>query len=234
MQSDVAIHNLTVPAEHAALAALIGQVWVAPAGCPAVATDLLAALAHFGGYVAGAWTAGGQLAGGAYGFLGRHHGEPVLHSHTVCVAPGAERQGIGARIKHHQRAWAAERGLAAITWTFDPLVRRNASFNLTKLGAVITDYEVDFYGPLRDATNAGDETDRAVAVWAVDDRRREPARDRSVRVFVPDDIVALRHTDPATARVHRLRVRDELGARVRAGWRATAMSRDGWYTVEPP
>jgi predicted GNAT superfamily acetyltransferase len=234
----VSIRTLTTPAEHAGLVALIGRVWVDPAGCPATGTDLLAALAHFGGYVAGAYTTDGELAGGAYGFVGRHHDEAVLHSHTVCVAPGAEHHGIGGALKHHQREWAARHGLAAVTWTFDPLVRRNAYFNLTKLGAVIVDYEIDFYGPLHDDVNAGDETDRVVVAWPVDERARasaEPHDTRdTARVFVPDDIVALRRTDSARARAHRLRVRGELGARVHDGWRATSMSRDGWYTVEAP
>jgi predicted GNAT superfamily acetyltransferase len=227
---------LTTPAELAALVALIGSVWVDPAGCPPAATDLLAAFAHFGGYVAGAYTDDGGLAGGAYGFVGRHHDDAVLHSHTVCVAPGAQRQGIGGSLKHHQRAWAADRGLAAVTWTFDPLVRRNAYFNLTKLGATIVGYEIDFYGPLRDAVNAGDDTDRALVAWPVAERARSAEHDAhdATRVFVPDDIVALRQSDAAAAREHRTRVREELGARVRAGWRATVMSRDGWYTLEAP
>ena len=234
----VSIRTLTAPAEYAALVALIARVWFDPAGCPPVATDLLAALAHFGGYVAGASTADGELAGGGYGFVGRHHDEAVLHSHTVCVAPGAQHRGIGGTLKHHRRAWAADRGLAAVTWTFDPLVRRNAYFNLTKLGATVVGYEIDFYGPLRDSVNASDETDRALVAWPVDTRDgdsevRTDTRD-TARVFLPDDIVALRRSDPAAARAHRTHVRAELGRRVRDGWRATAMSRDGWYTLEAP
>ena len=38
-------------------------------------------------------------------------------------------------MKLHQRAWAAASGLTWITWTFDPLVRRNAWFNIEVLGA---------------------------------------------------------------------------------------------------
>jgi predicted GNAT superfamily acetyltransferase len=237
VQGDVAIRMLATPAEYAALVALIGGVWIDPDGHPAVATDLLAALAHFGGYVAGAFADDGALVAGGYGFVGRHGIEPVLHSHTVCVAPGLEHRGLGYALKHHQRSWAAAQSLAGVTWTFDPLVRRNAYFNLTKLGACIVGYEVDLYGPLRDGTNAGDETDRAIAWWPVADSPTPPTSDtpeRCARVFVPDDIVELRRRDPAAARVHRTRVRDELGARVRDGWRATAMSRDGWYTVVAP
>jgi predicted GNAT superfamily acetyltransferase len=236
VETDVAVRLLERSSEHAALVGLIGSVWIDPDGHPAVSTDLLAALSHFGGYVAGAWDGDGTLAGGGYGFVGRYRGQPVLHSHTVCVAPGIEHRGIGYAIKQHQRGWAAAKDLRAVTWTFDPLVRRNAYFNITKLGACIAGYEVDLYGPLRDATNAGDETDRAVVWWPVTDVDQQPATasDQAVTVFVPDDIVALRAHDPAAARAHRMRVREELGARVTDGWRVIAMSRDGWYTLDPP
>ena len=62
-------------------------------------------------------------------------------------------------------------GMAKIVWTFDPLVRRNAMFNLARLGARATRYEVDFYGPVRDAINGEDETDRLVVEWATSGRR---------------------------------------------------------------
>ena len=58
-----------------------------------------------------------------------------------------------------------ERGLSTITWTYDPLLRRNAWFNIGKLGARAVGYLVDFYGAMEDAQNGGDESDRAVALW---------------------------------------------------------------------
>src|SRR5205823_11838936 len=67
--------------------------------------------------------------------------------------------------KLHQRDWVLARGVTWIEWTFDPLIRRNAYFNLTRLGAVIVGYEPDLYGAMRDATNAGEESDRVVARW---------------------------------------------------------------------
>lgn len=58
-----------------------------------------------------------------------------------------------------------------MTWTYDPLVRRNAYFNLTKLGARPRGYLVDFYGPMADAINAGDESDRLDMEWRLRDER---------------------------------------------------------------
>jgi predicted GNAT superfamily acetyltransferase len=72
---------------------------------------------------------------------------------------------IGAALKWHQRSWAIQNGYETITWTFDPLVRRNARLNLLKLGVYVCDYYEDFYGDMADALNAGDATDRAMARW---------------------------------------------------------------------
>src|SRR5581483_10885895 len=92
---------------------------------------------------------------------------------------------LGYELKQHQRTWALDRGLTAIEWTFDPLVRRNAYFNLVKLGAEIIRYEPDFYGPMRDATNAGDESDRVVTRWKlIDDRRAWPVADEAHAVAI--------------------------------------------------
>ena len=53
-------------------------------------------------------------------------------------------------------------------WTFDPLVARNAWFNLGKLGAVADRFGRAFYGEMTDEINAGDRTDRLVVRWDLD------------------------------------------------------------------
>ena len=60
-------------------------------------------------------------------------------------------------------------------WTTDPLIRRNAYFNLAKLGAEAPEYLVDFYGQMPDAFNAGDESDRLLIRWHLDAKRAEAA-----------------------------------------------------------
>src|SRR6266545_2694241 len=60
---------------------------------------------------------------------------------------------------------ALARGIERAEWTYDPLVRRNTYFNLTKLGATAVAYHADFYGGMDDAINAGHPTDRCVALW---------------------------------------------------------------------
>ena len=60
------------------------------------------------------------------------------------------------------------------TWTFDPLVRANARFNLVKLGAVAVAYLTDFYGEMQDGINAGDRSDRCAVKWELDDPGPRP------------------------------------------------------------
>ena len=54
------------------------------------------------------------------------------------------------------------------------------------------------------------------------------------RCRVPDDIVALRETQPELALQWRHALRDTLGAAVADGYQATGMDRDGWYTLTRP
>jgi len=153
---------------------LFEEIWrPAPDSPPPVTAELLRALAHAGNYVAGAW-AGGRLAGACMGFLsapGSASAGAALHSHIAGVAPGTQRRGVGFALKVHQRAWALDHGLPLAVWTFDPLVARNAWFNLTKLAAVASEYLPDFYGPMTDAINAGDASDRLLVAWRLDDPR---------------------------------------------------------------
>ena len=95
----------------------------------------------------------------------------TLHSHATAVMAAGRGRRIGWAVKLHQRCWAMAAGLDTITWTFDPLVRRNAWFNLAKLGARPAAFEVDFYGAIADAVNAGDESDRLVLAWQLRSER---------------------------------------------------------------
>jgi predicted GNAT superfamily acetyltransferase len=165
----VAVRTLHRIEELATAEALFAATWP---GQPPATAALLKAIEHAGGYVAGAFAAETpagrprEMLGAAAGFLAAHPG-PALHSHLAAVVPAARGLGVGYALKIHQRAWAAEHALTAVTWTFDPLVRRNAWFNISKLGAAVEEYLIDFYGPMDDGINDGDASDRLLAVWPV-------------------------------------------------------------------
>jgi predicted GNAT superfamily acetyltransferase len=62
-------------------------------------------------------------------------------------------------------------GLDHITWTYDPLLSRNAYLNIAKLGAVCDTYRRSEYGDMRDALNAGLPSDRFQVDWWINTRR---------------------------------------------------------------
>jgi predicted GNAT superfamily acetyltransferase len=154
------VTELTTRAMHEAATALFAQVWQDQSMSP-TNPELLKALEHTGNYVAGAFL-GDQLVGASVGIFAV---DRSLHSHVTGIAPESRGLGVGYALKQHQRAWALARGVDTITWTFDPLVRRNAFFNLHKLGACLTAYLPDFYGAMTDSINAGDLSDRLFVCW---------------------------------------------------------------------
>jgi len=88
-----------------------------------------------------------KLVGFAFGFLGREHGQTIIHSHMLAVLDAYRHLDLGLRLKQAQRERALAMGVHEMTWTFDPLQSRNAHFNFAKLGVVSETYKVDFYGP---------------------------------------------------------------------------------------
>ena len=232
MTGELEIRLLESPDDMASLVTVLQQVWDTTA--PIVNVELLRAMAHSGGYVAGGFDHD-RLVGASFGFLARHRGELALHSHVTGILPGVQHSGVGRSIKLHQRDWAAARDLAWITWTFDPLVRRNAWFNLEVLGAHVSEYAVNFYGPMTDSINAHDESDRLVVAWPTDPtvaRPAAPADSTTVHVDTPEDIVFLRRTDPSEGMEWRRRVRKELGERIDARATVTGFTREGQYVLQ--
>lgn len=121
-------------------------------------------VARTGGLVLGAYAAG-QLVGFAFAFLGRVDGRSVLFSQLTAVDPSQQRRGIGRALKWAQWHRAGAMGLDAVYWTFDPLRRDNAHFNLAILAATSRTYEVDLYGARTDLLSSGLDSDRLFAEW---------------------------------------------------------------------
>ena len=150
----------------------------------AVVVDMLRALALSGNCILAA-RSGTEMVGATVSFRGVHEGRPTLHSHITGIVPGSQLRGVGMALKLRQRAWALSNGIESVTWTFDPLVARNAHFNLTKLGAEAAEYLVDFYGPLHDDANGDDATDRLLAVW----RLASPRVERALAGLTPPALI---------------------------------------------
>jgi len=173
--SGVVVRELVEPSEHRSAEELLARVWKSSPGHPPVSRDLMCALAHTGGYVAGAYV-GESLLAASVGMLSVEHGRSErwatapglaleLHSHITAVDSSMRSRNVGRAMKLHQRAWALQRGIGMITWTYDPLVSRNAYFNLVKLGACGTAYLIDFYGEMDYRLSAGHGSDRLWTSW---------------------------------------------------------------------
>lgn len=159
----VHIRELSTADELHALHQLFQDIWNPQDGAALVSAELLRALGKAGNYVVGAFDGDG-LAGGCVGFF-NPPARAGLHSHIAGVSARARGRNIGFALKVHQRAWALPRGVATIEWTFDPLVRRNAHFNITKLAGRPVEYLTNFYGPMSDSINGEDDTDRLLVRW---------------------------------------------------------------------
>jgi predicted GNAT superfamily acetyltransferase len=193
----VTVIDLHGPVMMDAAREVFDQVWGRGGARGAVLpTEALVALEHAGGQVSGAWRAD-ELVGATAAFLGRDtDGRALLHSHVTAVVPGAEGRAVGRALKWYQRAWCLERDIDAVRWTYDPLIRRNAVFNLVVLGARVAGFAPDVYGPMDDERNAGAPTDRLWIVWELLAPRVRTAA--SGRAASPD-VAALRRSGAAVA-----------------------------------
>ena len=248
-RAGVTIRTLSDLSELNDARSVFDAVWPAADGSTQLPPNLLKAVVHAGGYCSAAYR-GDEPVGAAMGFIGRHRAadgwHEHLHSHMAAVLEPYRDQHVGAALKQHQRAWSLASGIDTVVWTFDPLVRRNARVNLIKLGADVEGFEVDFYGNMDDGINSGDPTDRLFAWWRLNSQRASDAArgalmpvampdaddlDRRV-VVLPEDIVALRGSDPAAAVRWRLDVREALQSAFSDGYRIVSITTDDAYLLE--
>jgi predicted GNAT superfamily acetyltransferase len=131
-----------------------------------VAGEVMLVTQKAGGAVLGAFV-GGRLVGFIYALLARHKGQIIHWSHMMGIIPGYRNRGLGLRLKLAHRDLALSQGIRSICWTYDPLQSRNASLNLTKLGARVEEYVVDYYGRFHSIIEQGLPSDRFVVNWQV-------------------------------------------------------------------
>ena len=214
---------------------LFDAIWPIPGGGREIPENLMQAFVHNGSYFVGAFS-GNEILGATFGFIGINGGTH-LHSHMAAVVPQSRDLGVGAMMKNHQYGWARERKIPFVSWTFDPLVRRNARFNISKLGVEISDYFQDFYGPMTDLVNAGDHSDRLMVKWNILDNAPQPSKEflelpkGAINIEVPEDIVALRAKSIEKAMAERIRVREAFLKVFESGYKVVGFSNVHGYIL---
>jgi predicted GNAT superfamily acetyltransferase len=147
------------------VAALVEALW----GQGQMPPSLIRAFDHAGTVILTA-EARGDLVGFVLGFPGLDGGLH-MHSHMLGVLSEWQSRGVGYALKLGQRAACLDQGIEEVRWTYDPLVTRNAWFNLMKLGVVATRLLRGFYGQMDDEINRGDRSDRFEVLWHLDSDR---------------------------------------------------------------
>ena len=187
--------------------------WAMDAGTE-ITPNLLQAMVHSGAYLSGAFIEN-KIVGAAFAFPATNNGLH-LHSHMTAVLDEYRDKGVGYALKIDQWNWAKKQKYSHLSWTFDPLVRRNAKLNIVKLGVDISAYYPNFYGAMPDALNAGDESDRLMVSWSTDidePKARElithPKPD-DILIEIPEDIVAIRSKNQSESMKWRRLVREQF------------------------
>jgi predicted GNAT superfamily acetyltransferase len=158
------IRDLTTLDECLQVVALEKEVWNYTDGEDVVPAAVLIVSVKRGGILLGAFD-GGVMKGFVYSMAAVKDGRPTQWSHMLGVTHDARSTGLGLRLKLEQRNRALAMGLDLIEWTFDPLQAVNAHLNLTRLGAVVEEYEENIYGESSSPLHRGSPTDRFVAEW---------------------------------------------------------------------
>jgi predicted GNAT superfamily acetyltransferase len=247
--SELKIRPLSTFAEIDQVVALQRQEWDNPT--TVIYSHMLLSLIRNGNSLIGALD-GERVVGFVLGYLGTDTldtDRPAMANLKLCsqrmtVLPEYRNDGLGYRLKLAQRDFALRQGIRLITWTFDPMNSRNAHLNIRKLGCVVQDYQLNYYGtdpsPL---VNQG-QSDRLVADWRISQQRVEqrlsgkrppltfaqyldgnatiinPAQVREDGLLVPGDLVPVRSMIgllEIPAQFSQLAAQDEALARV---WRA--------------
>jgi predicted GNAT superfamily acetyltransferase len=200
-----------------------------------ITSNLLQAMVHSGSYLSGAFV-DNKMIGAAFAFPATNSGLH-LHSHMTAVLDEYRDKGVGYALKIDQWNWAKKHKYSHLSWTFDPLVRRNAKLNIVKLGVDISAYYPNFYGAMPDALNAGDESDRLMVSWSTDidePKARElitHPNPGDILIEIPEDIVAIRSKNQSESMKWRRQVRDQFLAAFEKNGKVIGFSANNEYVV---
>lgn len=213
---------------------------------------------EMGGLAAGAFDADGRMLGFVFGISGLRRTRLAHWSDMCAVADEARDRGIGQGLKLFQRQTMLSRGIEVAHWSFDPLIARNAWFNLARLGAEPDEYIVDMYPDSDSPVHTALGTDRFIVRWELrpappgpaDIIDRHPVADLRLKARedgsyecrpedlpprftfpLPPDVFALAAEAPQAARNLRLESRALFQTALAGGWRIRGFDRERRYLL---
>ncbi len=234
MGKPVLINELSTFPEMSEARSVFDSIWSIHSGTE-ITPNLLQAMVHSGSYLSGAFI-DDKCVGASFAFPATTGGLH-LHSHMTAVLDEYRDQGVGYALKIDQWHWAKKNNYSEISWTFDPLVSRNAKLNLIKLGVNISSYHPNFYGDMPDALNAGDESDRLMVSWKVvgeNPVQRElvsTPKPNDILIQIPADIVAIRSKDREENLRWRRKVREQFLQSFEKSGQVVGFSKNSEYVV---
>jgi predicted GNAT superfamily acetyltransferase len=221
-----------------------------------VPAALLQVSSYVGGITAGAFAKdGGRMVGFVFGLTGMS-GSNVMHwSHMLGVRSTRQNAGVGRALKEYQRQELERRQIREMFWTYDPLIAKNAHFNLNVLGARVVRYELDMYGDTRSPLHHGLPTDRLVVVLNTERPAREvssvlddaylrapvltaspqpgdpvltggDASAPHLRIEIPGEFAKLLADSPASARKWHTATREHFQRALAGGYTVSGLRRD--------
>lgn len=87
------------------------------------------------------------------------------------ISRNYQKQGIGYKLNVALREYMLIHGVEKIIWTYDPLESVNANLYLAKLGGIVTQHLIDYYGDVKSKLHSGLPTDRFKVEWNIKERR---------------------------------------------------------------
>jgi predicted GNAT superfamily acetyltransferase len=231
---EVKISHLESLIEQKLAREIFDKTWAVNSGTE-ITPNLLQAMVHSGSYLSGAFI-DYKIVGAAFAFPATNGGLH-LHSHMTAVLPEFRDKGVGYALKIDQWNCAKKKNYSHLSWTFDPLVRRNAKLNIAKLGVDISAYFPNFYGAMPDALNAGDQSDRLMVSWRTDvdaPKARELITNTEIGdilIEIPEDIVAIRSKSQSESMKWRRQVREQFMAAFEKKGKVVGFSTNNEYVV---
>jgi predicted GNAT superfamily acetyltransferase len=249
---DVRIRGLRSNADCHACVDLQRHVWGFEQG-EIVPSTLLHVVDYVGGLAAGAFDSHDNLLGFVFGITGVRDGKLAHWSHMLGVHESARNLGVGRMLKEYQRVAMAAIGVTHIYWSFDPLMAKNAYFNINRLGAVVTEYVPDMYGTTASPLHLGMATDRLIVrldTAAPPRPAKKIASDHGlpiltpfprlndvtlsvgdwspevVLVEMPTEVMEVLERSPGSAQTWRLAVRDHFRWALKRGYSVTGVHRN--------